>query len=853
MGAALALAYLAQRFFDNTLLPPGDLASVNGVLAGAILYVAGMILFALFALPWEQVESAPLRRARPERRAPVGGLAPDARIMRPPEREHPTATPAPGPLGHNPANALTQLALLALALAPYALSMVRFYSQGEDATVRWLWQAGLTLFVGGQVIGPALQRVAGPNAEWSPPFRWWRTAILLAILGGGFWLRFNHLAELPQDFHGDMASMGIQARDWLAGRQPNLFDAGWANIPLLGFLPAAISLHFFGNNLFALNLSAVIGGMFTLLGLYLLAWRLFDSHRLAALATAVLAVNIPHIHFSRLAAYMDPWPFMLLALFFLVDGMKARRPQSFALAGVLLGFGVQMYYSGRVIGVVLILGFLYLLVIRPRWIKENILGLVLLITGTLLALEPSLLHFATHREALVERSRAVFLFHEPVMTHLHYKYGLDSNAAVVWEQIKRSLLMFNHSTDSSTQFGFKRPLFSSLLSPLVPLGFAYALRWWRTPGLGLSIIWLTLTILFGSILTNNAPFWPRLVGVLPVAALLAALTLDRLWEALVQLAPQPRRRTAAAVFGLATAVLLLFAGQSNWALYRQTVAHNGRPQALIGRYLDALPDDISACGFGAPYAVQVRETAFQAWPRPLLDLPADTSAYEHCPGPPFVWILSPDDRYRLPALQARWPGGEVQEHPAADGSLLFVSYLVTDALPPANSATPPPVPDPDLLADLGPFTAYLPDGSPFVPHYIFLGDISGVPTEIEIGPVTVANKVFTLRVAPVPEHDAVFDYAKLIAADGTSYLFEAEDATITSGDAFAPREGADGHWWLQSYAPFSNGYGLVAQKREIVPALTTAMELPDGVYTLFIGSFTGDPQNGVFGLGIDYQ
>jgi hypothetical protein len=397
----------------------------------------------------------------------------------------PTATPAPRPVGHNPTTALTQLALLALALAPYTLSMLRFHSQGEDAAVRWLWLAGLTIFVGGQVIGPALQRVAGPDAEWSPRFRWWQTAILFAILGGGFWLRFNHLADLPQDFHGDMASMGIQARDWLAGRQPNLFNVGWANIPLVGFLPAAISLHFFGNDLFALNLSAVIEGMFTLLGLYLLTWRLFDSHRLAALATTILAVNIPHIHFSRLAAYMDPWPFLLFALFFLVDGLRARRPQSFALAGALLGFGVQMYYSGRVIGVVLILGFLYLLIVRPRWVKENILGLILLIAGTLIALGPSLLHFANHQDALIERSRAVFLFYEPVMTHLHHKYGLDSHAAIVLEQIKRSLLMFNHSTDSSTQFGFKQPLFDSLLSPLVPLGFAYALRRWRTPGLGL--------------------------------------------------------------------------------------------------------------------------------------------------------------------------------------------------------------------------------------------------------------------------------------------------------------------------------------------------------------------------------
>ncbi len=207
--------------------------------------------------------------------------------------------------------------------------------------------------------------MAGASAEWSPRFRWWHGAILLLILSAGFWLRFNHLADIPQDLHGDMASMGIQARDWLAGRQTDIFREGWANIPMVGFLPSAITLSLFGNDLFALNLSAVAGGMFALLGLYLLVWRLFDSHRLAALATAALAVNIPHIHFSRLAAYMDPWPFLIFAMFFLVDGLRARRPQSFALAGVLLGFGVQMYYSGRVIAAVLAIGLLYLLARAP--------------------------------------------------------------------------------------------------------------------------------------------------------------------------------------------------------------------------------------------------------------------------------------------------------------------------------------------------------------------------------------------------------------------------------------------------------------------------------------------------------
>ena len=64
------------------------------------------------------------------------------------------------------------------------------------------------------------------------------------------------------------------------------------------------------------------------------------------------------------------------------------------------------------------------------------------------------------------------------------------------------------------------------------------------------------------------------------------------------------------------------------------------------------------------------------------------------------------------------------------------------------------------------------------------------------------------------------------------------------------REGADGHWWLQSFEPFSGGAGLVAQANEGAPELTLVAAVPDGTYRLHVGSFTGDPDNGVFALDV---
>jgi hypothetical protein len=147
----------------------------------------------------------------------------------------------------------------------------------------------------------------------------------------------------------------------------------------------------------------------------------------------------------------------------------------------------------------------------------------------------------------------------------------------------------------------------------------------------------------------------------------------------------------------------------------------------------------------------------------------------------------------------------------------------------------------------------MPDGSTFAPQKVFLGNTSSSTWKIDVGEVEVTNGTLTLYIGPTPGHDAVFDNIELVAADGQTYRFEAEDPQITQGDTFSQREGVDNHWWLQNYDPFSQGQGLVVQKQEIVPVLESTVTVPPGRYHLYIGSFTGDPDNGVFGLGISWK
>ncbi|MFZ1505944.1 MAG: glycosyltransferase family 39 protein, partial [Anaerolineae bacterium] len=831
---ALALAYLAQAFYDGAGLRQllastlGNAISLawfepNRLRIGTALYLLALGLFAwLTPAIWTRPDQRVRRQAR------AGSLV----------------------------NRVGRSLLLLAALGSAAFGLQRFAWQGEDGSVQAIWLLSILLFLASQTPWQLLRRAGGATRRiWPARATLFNLLILVVILSAAFWLRVNRLEIIPYDFHGDMASYGIQGREIIMGNQWRLFQEGWANIPMIGYLPTAAAMALFGNNLFGLNMSAVIAGMLSLLAFYLFIWRLFDSPRLALLATALVAINVPHIHFSRLAAYMDPWPFNLFALFLLVDGLRARRNFSLALAGVLLSFGLQMYYSGRVV-LFIIAGFLlFALLFRRDWIKGNLIGLTLMALGLLIGLGPSLIYFARNQDALVERSRSVFLFYPAVMNHLMGKYGVTTPWAVFLEQTRLSLLMFHVSADSSTQFGYRHPMFSSAISPLIALGFGYALRRWRTPGAALALIFWVLNLFIGSILTGDAPFWPRLVGMTFAGAWFAALALDRLGHEGCALVPlRWRRLLGREGYALVPLlVILTLVGWQDWNLYRETVKIAARPQTLIGRYLRDLPTDIAACDFADEYALQVRETAFLAWPRPLIDLPteAPNGLIESCPGPPFVWIVYPHQPTRLSAITSRWPNGVLEEHRIPGGGLLFSSYLVLNGEPTRGMQVPPVV-TPEIGAPpaVAGYHAFYPDGSSFTPAQTFLGDETGSVWQINAGRVTVTGGQLVLHIGPLPGHDGVFDYVRLLNDEGQEIRIEAEDAMFTTGDTYAGLEGSDGHWWRQAFKPFSGGYGVVAQKNEMVPVLTTTIAAPDGEYTLLIGSFKGDHDNGVFGLGI---
>jgi hypothetical protein len=200
------------------------------------------------------------------------------------------------------------------------------------------------------------------------------------------------------------------------------------------------------------------------------------------------------------------------------------------LAGVCIGFSLLMYTSGRALPFMIIAFVLYALLFKRAWITQNGWGFVLLVVGIVVAMGPALVYYISVLDTYIQRSREVYLFSEGVLQHSLFKYNTDSAWIVLLEQIKLSLLMFNQASDTSSQFSYPHPMFRSLVSPLILLGFGYALRRWKNAAMAFILIWLTVVMVLGSVLTIDAPFWPRLVGILPAAALLISIAFDQIIE-----------------------------------------------------------------------------------------------------------------------------------------------------------------------------------------------------------------------------------------------------------------------------------------------------------------------------------
>lgn len=534
-----------------------------------------------------------------------------------------------------------------------AIALLAFATLGESAILVLIWLISILALLISQIEGKR------NSPRIAPQERIFLVA-LMGLLLITLITRVYRLTTLPYNFDGDYASVGLEARALITGQRP-IFSYGWAAIPILGYLPAGLTLRLFGDNLAGLNASGVIEGLLIIIGVYLLGRDLFQA-RVGLIGAALLTISYAHMAASRQSVYFDPVLFLVFAIYFLLVGLREGRGWAIVTSGLLTAFCALVYFPSRII--VFIVGFMlfYLFLFHRNWLRAHWWTILLWVLAVLVTLGPMLVVFARDMNAFMSRTREVFILNPEVLRHARSVYQVEAISNILLEQARRSVLLFHYYPDTGTQFGFRRPLLDPFTAPLFTLGMGIALFNWRRFGSILALVWIVLGVLTGSFLTVNPPFWARLMILLPPAVLLAALALNTIYE-LVKSNLEEIEKRVALIAPAAVILLIVIVGVWNWNTYIELKGNFATARTRIARYLADQPDSAKAYLVSNDFNYRDREFEFLAPGRLIASLTPEQMQTEIPQvGASTLVILSAEQGPQVQQLQQLYPNGTTETH-----------------------------------------------------------------------------------------------------------------------------------------------------------------------------------------------
>ncbi len=388
----------------------------------------------------------------------------------------------------------------------------------------------------------AASRYTERGRRWS---RWQWVAIVL-IVGVALFTRLWRFEEVPFGTWYDEAENGLQALRILNedGYYPLFVGSIHAPAHYLYLIAALFSWVDVSTT--SIRLVSVCMGLATVWAAYLAGRELFG--RSWGLAAAfIVAVARWNVNFSRIGMYNASTPlFELLAVAFLLRGMRRGRHLDYALAGLWLGLGL-CFYAAFQLFIAAILSFLILLALFQRgFLRRTWAGILILITTTLLVIAPVALYAYTQPDTYFERTKDTSIFADKTPVE-NLPAWVENNCARLdepWqhrceriprllENARKHLLMFNYRGDPNGRHNLPgEPMLDNTLAALLVLGFGLCLPpFWRPRAL-LLLIWLGFTLMGGILsLGFEAPQSLRAIGSQPAAYLLALVPLVALGQA----------------------------------------------------------------------------------------------------------------------------------------------------------------------------------------------------------------------------------------------------------------------------------------------------------------------------------
>jgi hypothetical protein len=519
-----------------------------------------------------------------------------------------------------------------------------------------LWLASIALFLASCARWyPSTQR----ESYFGPPWTRLEIGLFLGLVALTLVTYLYRLNDIPWRFHYDEAIAYEEAMRFYRGPAISLFTTTWyeTSLPSLWFALAGGLMRFAGTELGGVRMAVALAGALAVVPLYGLA-RLVAGRTAATLVAFFWATTPVAIHYSRISIINMTTPLAwTVCFYFLLRGLRSRRPGDFAWSGLAAGLGMYTYFGTRLLPYLLLAYAAYMALFHFRRFREQARHFAVLGVGFFVGFGPLLGYFLSHPGAWAARGLSQMTIPAEIPTTWDALVFDWNTLSPIVDQNLLSLSVI--STSDRCYWG---PFLSPAQAVLLFLGVG-ALVWrWRQPGAFLVLLWGAGVLFVGGTLVSKV-FVPAFNHWTPAfPAIFVAMALPpALWlRALGQVSPPAKIAGYAAV--TAGAVCLAAVNLYTYAVvYPKSVPASF--EWVQGRYLATLgPDDrvrIVGNSWQPVYPMIAEMMAPHVtasdFLNPSRQLPLAAS------GDSLVFLLNVDQTVYLPIIQGYYPGGVLSE------------------------------------------------------------------------------------------------------------------------------------------------------------------------------------------------
>ncbi|MDO9084701.1 MAG: PA14 domain-containing protein [Anaerolineaceae bacterium] len=377
-------------------------------------------------------------------------------------------------------------------------------------------------------------------------------------------LRIYNFYEIPPGIYVDETNAALDALYIIEGRQVSPFGTGWYGTPNGYIYYMAGIIKLFGANWLSLKIISLIPAILTIPAVFILTRLIFGSIP-GLIAMLLMASSRWHLSMSRWGWNETAPPlFQVLAIFFLIRGLRDRRALDFAIGGIISGLMTYTYLSSRLALFTIFLFIIYWFITDPNGWKESLrrswVGIFIFFLSIFIAIGPTLATYISDPFSFNNRVNEISILRD---------MNNQNSIRPLTDNILDILIFFHHTGDLQGKHNLPgEPMVDLFTGLFFAVGFIYAMIKLRDYRCFLLTTWLLIG-LAGSFLSSNheSPQSYRSLTALPAVIILAATTLD-MYARSLNLAIKKRIRSKNLPFVLKNLaiifIVIILSGASYW-------------------------------------------------------------------------------------------------------------------------------------------------------------------------------------------------------------------------------------------------------------------------------------------------